>query len=336
MSLVVPPHKSGEDEPPKSTDLSVATAASKTLSDAAPHSLMPESEKRELATPSQFASGRNLVAFARPYFGLIVVTTLLLVAWGVVAMLNMPSGIYPEVSFPQIAVIVETPAMGIRDVETVITRPIEERVSIVPGVSRLQSKTVRGASEIKIDFAPGTDMVQALNDVRAKLAEIEAQLPAGTTSVVERQSPSVFPIISFVVTGGANPSALRDFAYYDLRPRIGRLDDVAYVAVQGGDLREIIVEVDPQRLVETGISITDVADRLTKDHQLKAVGRLDRGSTQFQVLSNSQAIDPLDLADRVVAVKNDQAICLATSAALLFHTKIAAWRFVATATMQFR
>ena len=225
-------------------------------------------------------------------------------------MLHMPSGIYPEVSFPQIAVIVETPALGIRDVETVVTRPIEERVSIVPGVSRLQSKTVRGASEIKIDFAPGTDMVQALNDVRAKMSEIEAQLPAGATAVVERQSPSVFPIISFVVTGGANPSALRDFAYYDLRPRIGRLDDVSYVDVQGGDLREIVVEIDPQRLVETGISITDLADHLAKDHQLKAVGRLDRGSTQFQVLSDSQAIDPLDLADRVIAVKNDESICL--------------------------
>ena len=139
-------------------------------------SLTPEPET-ERGRPS---GSINLVALARPYFGLIVVSTLLLVAWGMVSMLNMPSGIYPEVSFPQIAVIVETPALGIRDVETVITRPIEERVSIVPGVSRLQSKTVRGASEIKIDFAPGADMVQALNDVRAKMAEIEAQLPAGT------------------------------------------------------------------------------------------------------------------------------------------------------------
>ncbi len=99
------------------------------------------------------SGGRNLVAIARPYFGLIVLTTLLLTAWGLVAMFRMPSGIYPEVSFPQIAVIVETPALGIRDVEITVTRPVEERVSIVPGVSRLQSKTVRGATDIKIDFA---------------------------------------------------------------------------------------------------------------------------------------------------------------------------------------
>lgn len=254
--------------------------------------------------------GRNLVGLARPYFGLIVVTTILLCAWGVVAMWNMPSGIYPEVSFPEIAIIIETPGMGIRDVEVSVTRPIEERVSVVTGVSRVRSKTVRGASEIKVDFTPGTDMVQTLNDVRAKLAEVEASLPAGTNTLVERQSPSIYPVISLVVMGGENLAKLHDYAYYDLRPRISRLPNVSYVTVQGGDVREIVVEVEPQRLIETGLSISDVADRITKDHQLKAVGRLDRGSTQFQVLANSQASDPQELADRVIAVKADQPIRL--------------------------
>jgi CzcA family heavy metal efflux pump len=254
--------------------------------------------------------GRNLVALARPYFGLIVVTTILLCAWGVVAMLSMPSGIYPEVSFPEIAIIIETPGLGIRDVEISVTRPIEERVSVVVGVTRVRSKTVRGASEIKVDFSPGTDMVQTLNDVRAKLAEVEASLPAGTNTLVERQSPSIYPVISLVVTGGSNLAALHDYAYYDLRPRISRLENVSYVTVQGGDLREIVVEVEPQRLIETGLSISEVADHIAKDHQLKAVGRLDRESTQFQVLTNSQASDPQELADRVIAMKGYQPIRL--------------------------
>ncbi len=244
----------------------------------------------------------------RPYFGIILVSTLLLCAWGAVSMLRMPSGIYPEVSFPQIVILVEPPGMGIRDVEVAITRPIEERVATVVGVSRIQSKTVRGACEIRVDFTPSTDMVQSLNDVRAKMAEVESILPPGTSVVVERQSPSIFPIISFAVTGGASTTNLYDYAFFDLRPRINRLPDVAYVSVQGGDLREIIVEVDPQRLLETGLSINDVADRILKDQQLKAVGRLDRGMTQFQVLTNSQVMNPDELGDRMVAVKNDQPI----------------------------
>ncbi len=270
-------------------------------------SLIAEPETEHHARPT---GGINLVARARPYFGLIVLTTSLLTAFGIVAMLRMPSGIYPEVAFPRIVVIAQTPGLGVKDVEVAVTRPIEEVVGIVLGVVRVRSKSVRGAAELSIDFAPGTDMVQALNDVRARMAEVGAQLPAGTSTITERQTPSVFPIISFVVTGGRDPSALHDYAYYDLRPRISRIPDVSYVTVQGGDIREILIEVDPQSLVAANLSIADVADRLAKEHRLKAVGRLDRGTLQYQVLADTLAIDPSDLENRVIVEKNGQSIRL--------------------------
>jgi CzcA family heavy metal efflux pump len=175
-------------------------------------------------------------------------------------------------------------------------------------VVRVRSKSVRGAAELSIDFAPDTDMIQALNDVRARMAEVGAQLPPGTTTITERQTPSVFPIISFVVTGGRDPSALHDYAYFDLRPRISRIPDVSYVTVQGGDVREILVEVEPQALAASNLSIADVADRLNKEHRLKAVGRLDRGPLQYQVLADTLAVDPLDLENIVIADKNGQPI----------------------------
>jgi CzcA family heavy metal efflux pump len=198
----------------------------------------------------------------------------------------------------------------VKDVEVAVTRPIEEVVGIVLGVVRVRSKSVRGAAELSIDFAPETDMIQALNDVRARMAEVGAQLPPGTTTITERQTPSVFPIISFVVTGGRDPSALHDYAYYDLRPRISRIPDVSYVTVQGGDIREIVVELEPQALAAANLSIADVADRLGREHRLKAVGRLDRGVLQYQVLSDTLATDPLDLEHVVIAVKNGQSIRL--------------------------
>jgi CzcA family heavy metal efflux pump len=254
--------------------------------------------------------GINLVALARPYFGLIVLTTVLLTVLGLVSMRAMPSGIYPEVAFPRIIVIAQSPGLAVKDIEVAVSRPIEEAVSIVLGVIRVRSKSVRGAAELAIDFAPDTDMIQALNDVRARMAEVGAQLPAGTSSITERQTPSVFPIISFVVAGGRNPSSLYDYAFFDLRPRISRIADVSYVTVQGGDIREILVEVDPRALVSAGLSIADIADRLGKEHRLKAVGRLDREALQYQVLADTLATDPIELEDRVIANKNGQAIRL--------------------------
>ncbi len=101
---------------------------------------------------------------------------------------------------------------------------------------------------------------------------------------------------------------MRDYAFYDLRPRICRIPDVSYVTVQGGDVREIVVELQPERVVAAGLSLVDVADRLTKEHRMKAVGRIDRGTRQFQVLTNTQVVDPQELEDRVVVQKNGQAI----------------------------
>jgi CzcA family heavy metal efflux pump len=263
----------------------------------------------EIGSPPP-ARRRNLVTLARPYFGLIVLSTLLLAGFGVAAMLRMPSGIYPEVAFPRIVIVVQTPGLAIKDVEVGVTRPIEEAVSVVLGVMRVQSKSVRGAAELSVDFTPGSDMVQALNDVRARMADLGAQLPQGTSTIVERITPSVFPIISFAVVGDRDPTALRDYAFYDLRPRISRIRDVSYVTVQGGDVREIVAEVEPQSLAAAGLSIAEVADRLGKEDRLKAVGRIDRGRLQYQVLTNTQSGDPRELENRVIAEKNGQAIRL--------------------------
>ena len=273
----------------------------------------PTMSTSQTATANTVATGggRNLVTWARPYFGLIVLSCAFLTLGGLVAMWRMPSGIYPEVAFPRIVVIVQTPGLAVKDVETAVTRPIEEAVSIVLGTLRVRSKSVRGAAQISVDFDPATDMIQALNDVRARMAEVGSQLPPGTSTIIERQTPSVFPIISFVVTGGHDPAALRDYAYYDLRPRISRIRDVSFVTVQGGDVREIIVEVEPAALVAAGLSIADVADRLGKEHRLKAVGRIDRDTLQYQVLVDSQAIQPAELEYRVISQKNGQPIRLA-------------------------
>ena len=226
-------------------------------------------------------------------------------------MLRMPSGIYPEVAFPRIVVIAQTPGLAVKDVEIAVTRPIEEATSIVLGVIRVRSKSVRGAAELldrlrpRHQHGPGARTTSGPGWPRSARSCRRAP-----RTITERQTPSVFPIISFVVTGGRDPSALHDYAYYDLRPRISRIPDVSYVTVQGGDIREIIVEVDPQALASANLSIADVADRLNKEHRLKAVGRLDRGALQYQVLADTLATDPLDLEDRVIAEKNGQSIRL--------------------------
>src|SRR6266404_7974689 len=185
----------------------------------------------------------NLASRTRPYFGAVVLTAALLTAGGIYSATRMPSGVYPEVTFSRIGVVAKVPSLTVANMDVQVTQPLEQAVSTVIGVNRVRSKTIRGASEIAIDFAPGTDMNRAENLTWNRVGTVRSQLPQDTEITVEQMTPSIFPIISLVLTGGNSPSDLRDYAFYRLAPQIkSNVPDVLYANVAGGDLREIEIE----------------------------------------------------------------------------------------------
>src|SRR5438128_6089034 len=177
----------------------------------------------------------NLASKARPYFGAVVLTCGLLTAGGVYSATRMPSSVYPEVTFPRIAVVAKVPAMAVANMDVQVTQPLERELSTVIGVAQVRSKTIRGGSELSLGFNPGTDMRRAETLTWNKIGAIRSQLPPDTELTVEQMTPSVFPILSLVLTGGDNPSDLRDFAFYQLAPRMKNVPDVLYANVAGGD-----------------------------------------------------------------------------------------------------
>src|SRR2546430_10856877 len=102
--------------------------------------------------------------------------------------------------------VAEGSTLGARQVVFSITRPIEEAVSVVPGVTRVRSHTIRGATEIAITFAPGTDMAYALQLVRARVGQVSGALPAGLDIEIERLPPSLFPLLSYNPRSGDPPT----------------------------------------------------------------------------------------------------------------------------------
>ncbi|HZT81419.1 MAG TPA: efflux RND transporter permease subunit, partial [Gemmataceae bacterium] len=248
----------------------------------------------------------NFASRARPYFGAVVLTTALLVAGGAWSATRMPSGVYPEVTFPRIAVVARKPGLDLRTMELQVTQPLEQAVSTVLGVTQVRSKTIRGGSELSIDFAPGTDMRHAEQLTWNRIGAARSQLPPDLELTVEQMTPSVFPILSVVLTGGDNPAQLRDYAYFQLAPAIKNVPDVLYCNVAGGDLREIEVEVRPDDLLAAGLSAADLADRIGKEHRLQPVGRIEQGPFAFQVLVNTQAEKAREIEELVVSTKGGQ------------------------------
>ena len=236
------------------------------------------------------------VASQRRFVYLVVV---LLCVAGIWSALRLPSAIYPELLFPRIAVVAEGSSLGARQVVFAMTQPLEEAVGVVPGVTRVQSISIRGASQLSVTFSPGTDMAYALQQTQARVNQVRNDLPAGLDVQVERLSPALFPIVSYNLEGGS-PSTLYDIARFQIRPVLSRVPGVGRVDVQASDVREIEVIADPVRLAEQGLSYDDIAAAIKASTTVAAVGRVAQDYKQFLVITAQEATTPEDIGNVVV------------------------------------
>ena len=213
---------------------------------------------------------------------------------GIWAGVELPSAIYPELNFSRIKIVAQGSSLGARQVVFSVTRPLEEAVSVVPGVTRVQSHSIRGASELSITFSPTTDMAYALQLVRARVNQIQGSLPPDLDIEIERLTPSLFPILSYNLQGG-DAATLYDIARYEIKPLLSRVPGVGRVDVQGSDVREIEVMVDPARLSAVGISYADLADAIRRAVTVQAVGRVAQNYRQYLIVTDQEAHSAADV-----------------------------------------
>ena len=238
----------------------------------------------------------DLLAAQRRFIYLVV--GLLSVA-GIYAALRLPSAIYPELAFPRILVVAEGSALDARQMVFSVTRPIEEAISIVPGVTRVRSRSIRGGAEIAITFADNADMSYSLQQVQARVNQVRGQLPADLNIDVERMTPSLFPIVSYNLEGG-DPGTLYDIARYQLRPLISRVPGVGRVDVQGSDVREVEVVADPARLASQRLTYDELAAAIQQSTNVAAVGRVAQDYRQYLIVSSMEAHTPEDIGAVVI------------------------------------
>ena len=224
----------------------------------------------------------------------VLLAVSLLSAAGVWAAVRLPSSIYPELEFSRIAVIAQGTTLGARQQVFSVTRPIEEAISVVPGVTRVSSRSIRGGSEINVTFVPSVNMQVALQLVQARVNAIRGDLPTAVDLQIERLTPSVFPIISYNLEGG-DAATLYDIARFQIGPVFARVPGVGRVDVQGSSVRELEVVADPARLAQVGLSYDDLASAIKQATSVSAVGRVARDYKQYLIVTQSEARAPDDI-----------------------------------------
>ncbi len=252
----------------------------------------------------------NLVRFCRRNSRALLLITSALTLAGLVSLFQLPSNIYPELTFPRIVVLVHAGDLSPDATLLTVTRPIEEQVGTVPGARRVRSRTIRGGAEISVLFSDGTDMQQSLQLVQARVNESRSALPPEAEIEVERLTPNVFPILSLILNGNVPDADLNDYAVYNLRPAISRVPGVGRVNVDASDTREISVILDPQKVLAHRLSLPDIAERLRATNSVTSVGRLDSNYQQFLVLTNSQFKSPEEIENTVVSADPESPVRL--------------------------
>ncbi len=247
----------------------------------------------------------GLSAFVGHYRKAILLLTVLLCLGGFYASQALPVAIFPDLTAPRIIVTADAGDTPIPTVLANITRPLENAVAGVPNVTRVHSLTERGSDELDVNFSWGTDMAGTLQQVQARVAQLQATLPPGTNVTAERLNPSVFPVMGYsLYSPTVSQQELRRIALYTLRPRLLRVPGVREIAVQGGDTPDFLVELNPTALLARGVSAQDVENALSKNNGINAVGHYDQSFLRYQVLVSGLFGTTGDIADVTVAVKD--------------------------------
>jgi CzcA family heavy metal efflux pump len=232
----------------------------------------------------------------------IYLVFILIALGGYLAFKNLPSDVYPNLSFPRIAVIANMGDTAPERVLLSVTRVLEEAAGQVYRVRWVRSKTIRGSTELSVDFQDGTDMVFALHQLQARIAEVQGKLPAGVNTTIELVTPAIFPVLSYNVTTEALTQAdLYSICRYQLQPALSRVPGVARVQIQGGDIPEVSVQVNPDQLKSYRLSLSQIADALRKTNQIQVVGRMDNAHQQNLVVATGEALDLKELGELLIS-----------------------------------
>jgi CzcA family heavy metal efflux pump len=250
----------------------------------------------------------NAAAIALKHSRAATLAVVALTVAGAFAAFALPSSIYPPLEFPRIVIVAQSGTLPPQSMSLIVTRPIEQVVMAVPGIRRVRSRSIRGASEISAQFAPSTDMVVALQMVQNRVAEITGDLPASTALRIERMTPAIFPVFIMSLTGALPTTELYDYANYVVKPEVARAPGAGIIEVLASDTREIEVVLDPARLSAAGLSVADVADILNAQNTIEPVGRFAESGQQHLALASGLWTNTDDIARAPVLVKGGATI----------------------------
>ncbi len=238
-----------------------------------------------------------LVRSVRTIFFFVAVLTVA----GIYVAYQVPVSVFPETSFPRVVIGVDNGVMPVEQMQVTITRPIEDAVNSVPGLTTVRSTTSRGSAEVSLFFNWNQDMFRTLQLVDAALTKVQQTLPATAKITTNRLTFATFPILGYSLTSDTvSQTRLWEIATYDLKPSLNRVSGVNTVTVQGGQVPEFHVVPNLARLQATGVTVLDLVNAIQASNIIDSPGLYEADHQLILALVGAQVHDAEGLSQLVV------------------------------------
>lgn len=253
----------------------------------------------------------RLIAFALSQRLLIGILSLTLLAAGGMALRDLPIDAFPDVSTTQVKIILKAPGMTPAEVEARIVAPIEQELLGIPSQVMLRSQSKYAIADITLDFADGTDIYWARQQVSERLSSVMGDLPAGLSGGLAPITTPLGEMFMFTVDGDASLAERRKLLDTVIRPRLRGIAGVADVNTLGGVVETFEVVPDVAALAARRVSLQQLQDALTQNNRNDGAGRLSSGEESLLVRSDGSIRSLDDVRAIAVLQRNGEAVRVA-------------------------
>ncbi|MDP3718611.1 MAG: efflux RND transporter permease subunit [Acidobacteriota bacterium] len=243
------------------------------------------------------------IAIERPVTMFMI--SMVIILLGSISLTRLPVDLMPDTQMPTITVRVNYPGVGPLEMEELVTRPIEQAVSAVAGLERVDSTSSEGNANVRLNFAWGSDLAEAADEVRTRLDRVRGRLP------VDADPPTVFkfdstamPIMGVGVEGDFDAVTLRELAQNQLSPRLERVAGVAAVTINGGLRRQIRVDLSREKITALNLAPDRIIQILRTENQNIPLGEVNDADRTLLLRSPGQFTNIDEIRNLVVLTRD--------------------------------
>jgi len=251
---------------------------------------------------------KSLINFATNRRVTISMLAITMMLFGSIALKEMPQTLLPDLQYPTFTVRTEYANAGPEEIELLITKPVEESVGVVKGLSRIYSVSSTGRSDVKLELDWDADIKQAAYEIRDRIDSVNLPLDADSP-VLLRFNPSTAPIMQVVlmvdnkVDNLSQLKSIRTLSEQLFKKKLEPVTGVAAVKVSGGLEQEIQVEPDQYKLAQLGISISEISSRLRQENINLSGGAIKQGAQLYLVRTVNQFKSLDAISDIIISLK---------------------------------